>query len=104
MVEGVTEGFEKRLEIVGVGYRAALKGDALELLVGFSHPVVDRAARAHRVRDAAADRRCSSGASTSRSSARSPPRSARIRPPEPYKGKGIRYAGEYVQRKVGKRA
>ena len=103
MVEGVTKGFEKRLEIVGVGYRAALKGDALELLVGYSHPVLIeppehiefetpqttvvlvRGIDKQVVGEVAAKVRS-------------------IRPPEPYKGKGIRYAGEYVQRKVGKRA
>jgi len=103
MVEGVTKGFEKRLEIVGVGYRATLKGDALELLVGYSHPVVIeppehiefetpqttvvlvRGIDKQVVGEIAAKVRS-------------------IRPPEPYKGKGIRYAGEYVQRKVGKRA
>jgi len=103
MVDGVTKGFEKRLEIQGVGYRAALRGTSLELNVGFSHPVVMPAPDGitfevpaptqvvvkgidrQKVGQVAADVR-------------------RVRPPEPYKGKGIRYAGEYVQRKVGKRA
>ncbi|MFN8110824.1 MAG: 50S ribosomal protein L6 [Thermoleophilia bacterium] len=103
MVHGVTEGFQKGLEIQGVGYRAALKGQNLELSVGYSHPVsieppdgisfevpaptqvlvrgIDKQAvgqAAAKIRD--------------------------VRPPEPYKGKGIRYAGEQVRRKVGKRA
>ena len=103
MVTGVTDGFEKRLEIVGVGYRASVKGDDLELLVGYSHPVLieppEHISSRRRSRPWSSSR-----ASTSRSSARWPPRCASIRPPEPYKGKGIRYAGEYVQRKVGKRA
>jgi large subunit ribosomal protein L6 len=103
MVEGVTSGFQKRLEIQGVGYRAALRGTDLELNVGFSHSVVMKAPQGitfevptptevivkgidkQQVGQAAAEIR-------------------RVRPPEPYKGKGIRYEGEYVRRKVGKRA
>jgi large subunit ribosomal protein L6 len=103
MVEGVTNGFQKRLEIQGVGYRAALRGTDLELNVGYSHPVVLKAAQGityevptptevivkgidkQQVGQAAAEVR-------------------KVRPPEPYKGKGIRYEGEYVRRKVGKRA
>jgi large subunit ribosomal protein L6 len=103
MVEGVTNGFEKRLEIQGVGYRASLRGTALELNVGYSHPVVIDAPAGitfevpvqteivvkgidkQQVGEIAAEVRD-------------------VRPPEPYKGKGIRYQGEYVRRKVGKRA
>jgi large subunit ribosomal protein L6 len=103
MVEGVTDGFEKRLEIQGVGYRAALKGKNLELALGYSHPVaveapegidfevpsptevVVRGIDKQLVGQVAADIR-------------------KRRPPEPYKGKGIRYKGEQVLRKVGKRA
>jgi large subunit ribosomal protein L6 len=103
MVEGVTEGFEKRLEIQGVGYRAQLKGKAVELALGFSHSisipapegiefevpqpteVIVRGIDKQLVGQVAADIR-------------------KRRPPEPYKGKGIRYAGEHVTRKVGKRA
>ena len=103
MVEGVTNGFQKRLEIQGVGYRAALRGNDLELNVGFSHPVVLKAPAGitfelptptevivkgidkQQVGQTAAEVR-------------------KVRPPEPYKGKGIRYEGEYVRRKVGKRA
>lgn len=103
MVTGVTEGFEKRLEIQGVGYRAALKGKDLELAVGYSHPVeipapdgiefevpqptnvIVRGISKQQVGQVAAVIR-------------------KQRPPEPYKGKGIRYEGEYVARKVGKRA
>jgi large subunit ribosomal protein L6 len=103
MVLGVTDGFEKRLELQGVGYRAQLKGRDIELAVGYSHPVkivapegvtfevpepteiivtgIDKQA----VGQIAAEIRS-------------------VRPPEPYKGKGIRYAGEDVRRKVGKRA
>src|SRR3982750_4749452 len=103
MVEGVTKGFEKKLEIQGVGYRAALKGTDLELQVGYSHPVtikprtgisfevpvptqvVVKGTDKQQVGQTAAEIR-------------------KVRPPEPYKGKGIRYEGEHVRRKVGKRA
>jgi large subunit ribosomal protein L6 len=103
MVEGVTKGFSKSLEIQGVGYRASLRGADLELNVGFSHPVVKKAPQGitfevpqptqvivkgidkQKVGQIAAEVRA-------------------VRPPEPYKGKGIRYEGEYVRRKVGKRA
>ena len=103
MVEGVTQGFEKRLEIQGVGYRAALAGSNLELQVGYSHSVritpregvsfevpiptqvIVRGIDKQVVGQTAAEIR-------------------KVRPPEPYKGKGIRYEGEYVRRKVGKRA
>jgi large subunit ribosomal protein L6 len=103
MVVGVTDGYEKRLEIQGVGYRARLQGKSLELSVGYSHPVsvsapdgiefevpqptqvVVRGIDKQLVGEIAA-------------------RIRRTRPPEPYKGKGVRYAGEHVRRKVGKRA
>src|SRR5437899_4785972 len=103
MVEGVTNGFEKRLEIQGVGYRAALAGSNLELQVGYSHvvritpregisfevpvptQVIVRGIDKQVVGQTAAEIR-------------------KVRPPEPYKGKGIRYEGEHVRRKVGKRA
>jgi large subunit ribosomal protein L6 len=103
MVQGVTDGFEKRLEIQGVGYRAAMSGTDLELQVGYSHPVkikpregisfevpiptqvIVRGIDKQIVGQTAAEIR-------------------KVRPPEPYKGKGIRYEGEFVRRKVGKRA
>jgi len=103
MVEGVTNGFQKRLEIQGVGYRAALSGTNLELQVGYSHTVritprqgiefevpaptqvIVRGIDKQLVGQTAAEIR-------------------KVRPPEPYKGKGIRYEGEHVRRKVGKRA
>ena len=103
MVEGVTAGFEKKLEIQGVGYRATLAGSNLELAVGYSHSVriqpregisfevpvptqvVVRGIDKQLVGQTAAEIR-------------------KVRPPEPYKGKGIRYEGEFVRRKVGKRA
>jgi large subunit ribosomal protein L6 len=103
MVQGVSEGFEKTLEVHGVGYRAQLQGSKLELQLGLSHPVVIEAPQGisfevpdqttivvkgidkQAVGQVASDIRAK-------------------RPPEPYKGKGIRYRGEYVRRKVGKTA
>ena len=103
MVEGVTKGFEKRLEIHGVGYRASLRGADLELSVGYSHPVVIPArpgisfevpAPTHIVVRGIDKQLVGQVAAEIR----------KVRPPEPYKGKGIRYQGEHVRRKVGKRA
>ncbi|HEY3051495.1 MAG TPA: 50S ribosomal protein L6, partial [Gaiellaceae bacterium] len=103
MVEGVTKGFEKRLEIQGVGYRASLRGTALELNVGFSHPVVIDAPAGITFEVPAQNEIVVKGIDKQQvgeiaAEVRD------VRPPEPYKGKGIRYQGEYVRRKVGKRA
>jgi large subunit ribosomal protein L6 len=103
MVEGVTKGFEKRLEIQGVGYRAALRGQSLELSVGFSHPVVIEPPAGITFEVPTATEILVKGIDKQQvghtaAEVRS------VRPPEPYKGKGIRYEGEYVRRKVGKRA
>jgi large subunit ribosomal protein L6 len=103
MVQGVTEGFEKRLEIQGVGYRAQQRGDALELALGFSHPVkVDAPAgiefevpQPTQIIVRGIDKQAVGEIAA---------RIRKLRPPEPYKGKGVRYVGEYVARKVGKRA
>ncbi len=103
MVEGVTSGFEKRLEIQGVGYRANLQGKKLTLALGYSHPVEVEAPDGIEFEVPLPTRIVVRGiskqvvgevAATIR----------KQRPPEPYKGKGIRYEGEYVARKVGKRA
>ena len=103
MVEGVTTGFEKRLEIQGVGYRAALKGKDLELALGYSHPVSVKAPDGIEFEVPVPTRIVIKG-----NSKQAVGEIAAIirkqRPPEPYKGKGIRYEGEYVARKVGKRA
>ena len=103
MVQGVTEGYEKRLEIQGVGYRAALKGRNLELAVGYSHPVPIPAPDGIECEVPQPTRVVVKGISKQLVG-----ETAAIirkqRPPEPYKGKGIRYEGEHVQRKVGKRA
>lgn len=102
MIKGVTSGFEKKLELVGVGYRAKIEGEKLVLNVGFTHPVmitpvpgvtisVDEniitvsGINKQLVGDVSSDIR-------------------RVRPPEPYKGKGIKYVGEYIRRKAGKAA
>jgi large subunit ribosomal protein L6 len=103
MVEGVTGGFEKRLEIQGVGYRAQLRGGDLELAVGFSHPVQVSAPEGIELEVPAPTQVVVRGASK-QAVGEMAARIRKVRPPEPYKGKGIRYAGEYVQRKVGKRA
>jgi large subunit ribosomal protein L6 len=103
MVQGVTSGFEKRLEIQGVGYRATLKGKDLELAVGYSHPVPIRAPAGIEFEVPQPTRVVVKGISKQLVG-----ETAAIvrkqRPPEPYKGKGIRYEGERVARKVGKRA
>ena len=103
MVQGVTEGFEKRLEIQGVGYRARLQGKALELNVGYSHPVSVTAPEGIEFEVPAPTQVVVRGIDK-QLVGEIAARIRRSRPPEPYKGKGIRYAGEHVRRKVGKRA
>jgi large subunit ribosomal protein L6 len=103
MVEGVTKGFEKRLEIQGVGYRATLRGTALELSVGFSHPVVLEPRQGISFEVPAPTQVVVKGVDKQQVGQTAAEVRA-VRPPEPYKGKGIRYEGEYVRRKVGKRA
>lgn len=102
MVEGVTKGFERDLELVGVGYRAAMKGQDLELSLGYSHPIVYVApkgvtfstAKPTEIKIAGIDKQ-QLGQIAAEIRA--------YRPPEPYKGKGVRYAGETVRRKEGKK-
>jgi large subunit ribosomal protein L6 len=103
MVTGVTEGFEKRLEIQGVGYRAALKGKNLELALGYSHPVAIEAPENVEFEVPQPTQVIVRGISK-QVVGETAARIRKQRPPEPYKGKGIRYEGEYVARKVGKRA
>ena len=103
MVEGVTKGFEKRLEIQGVGYRAALRGTALELNVGFSHSVVVQP-RAGITFEVPVPTQIVVKGVDKQQVGQTAAEVRSVRPPEPYKGKGIRYEGEYVRRKVGKRA
>jgi large subunit ribosomal protein L6 len=103
MVEGVTKGFEKRLEIQGVGYRASLRGTALELNVGYSHPVV-KDAPAGITYEVPTQTEIVVKGIDKQQVGQIAAEIRKVRPPEPYKGKGIRYQGEYVRRKVGKRA
>ena len=103
MVEGVTKGFERKLEIQGVGYRAALRGQALELNVGFSHPVVVEP-RAGITFEVPTPTEVIVKGIDKQQVGQVAAEIRRVRPPEPYKGKGIRYEGEQVRRKVGKRA
>jgi large subunit ribosomal protein L6 len=103
MVEGVTKGFEKRLEIQGVGYRAALKGTDLELQVGFSHPVTIKP-RTGITFEVPTPTQVTVKGTDKQQVGQTAAEIRKVRPPEPYKGKGIRYEGEYVRRKVGKRA
>lgn len=100
IVKGVSQGFEKKLEIQGVGYRATLKGKDLEIAVGFSHPVVVEAPAGITF---AVEKEIITVAGIDTVQVGQVASNIRkIRPPEPYKGKGIRYVGEHVRRKVGK--
>jgi len=103
MVEGVTQGFEKRLEIQGVGYRATMQGENLQLAVGYSHPVIVDAPAGIEFEVPVPTQVIVRGISK-QLVGETAARIRKTRPPEPYKGKGIRYADEYVARKVGKRA
>ncbi|MEZ4568717.1 MAG: 50S ribosomal protein L6, partial [Desulfobacterales bacterium] len=102
MVTGVSQGFERALEINGIGYRAELKGNALELNLGYSHPInfplpdgISASVEKNVIKLSGIDKDLLGyTASTIRN----------FRPPEPYKGKGVKYAEEYVQRKAGKTA
>ncbi|HEX8074022.1 MAG TPA: 50S ribosomal protein L6 [Thermoleophilaceae bacterium] len=103
MVQGVTEGFEKRLDIQGVGYRAQLRGRDIELAVGYSHPVSIKAPEGIEFEVPVPTQIVVRG-SSKQVVGETAARIRKVRPPEPYKGKGIRYRDEYVARKVGKRA
>jgi large subunit ribosomal protein L6 len=103
MVQGVTQGFEKKLEIQGVGYRAALKGTDLELSVGYSHTVTMKP-RTGITFEVPTPTEIVVKGTDKQMVGQTAAEIRKVRPPEPYKGKGIRYEGEYVRRKVGKRA
>jgi large subunit ribosomal protein L6 len=103
MVEGVTNGFEKRLEIQGVGYRAVMSGTNLELQVGYSHTVRITPRQGIEF-DVPAPNQVIVRGIDKQMVGQTAAEIRKVRPPEPYKGKGIRYEGEYVRRKVGKRA
>ncbi len=101
MVRGVTEGFSKGLEIEGVGYRAEVKGKNLVLNLGFSHPVEMPVPKGLEVKMDGNTKLAIQGIDK-QAVGQFAANIRKLRPPEPYKGKGIRYAGEYVRRKVGK--
>jgi len=103
MVEGVTKGFEKHLEIQGVGYRALLRGTDLELNVGYSHPVVLKP-RPGISFEVPAPNQVTVKGTDKQQVGQTTAEIRAVRKPEPYKGKGIRYRDEVVRRKVGKRA
>ena len=103
MVQGVSAGFERRLEIEGVGYRAQLRGASLELAVGFSHPVTIEPPEGIQFEVPAPTQVVVRGIDK-QAVGQVAAQIRAVRPPEPYKGKGIRYVGEVVRRKVGKRA
>lgn len=100
MVEGVSAGFRRLLELQGVGYRAALKGKDLELSVGFSHPV--KIVSPEGISFTVAKELITVEGNDKQAVGEIAARIRAVRPPEPYKGKGIRYQGEHVRRKVGK--
>jgi len=101
MVAGVSDGFSKELEIQGVGYRASMKGNSVELLVGFSHSVIVDAPEGITL-DVPEPTKIVVTGIDKELVGQVAANIRKVRPPEPYKGKGIRYAGEYVRRKAGK--
>jgi large subunit ribosomal protein L6 len=101
MVTGVTQGFERKLEIVGVGYRVQAKGRDLEFALGFSHPVVVSAPEGISFAVESPTKFSVTGIDKQQVG-QVAANIRKLRKPEPYKGKGIRYAGEHVRRKVGK--
>jgi len=103
MVEGVTKGYEKRLSIVGVGYRVVMKGSDLEVQVGYSHPVVVQAPEGIEFETPSATSIVVRG-NDKQQVGEVAANIRKIRKPEPYKGKGIRYENEYVRKKAGKAA
>jgi large subunit ribosomal protein L6 len=103
MVSGVKNGFERKLEIVGIGYRAQLTGKALQLALGYSHPIIfplPEGVTAEVDKQTAITLRAADKALLGETAAKL----RALRKPDPYKGKGIRYAGEVVRKKVGKKA
>jgi len=103
LMTGVTKGFERKLEITGVGYRAAMQGKNLQLALGYSHDVVYPVPEGIAITTPKPTEILISGIDK-QIVGQTAAEIRKIRPPEPYKGKGIRYEGEYVRRKVGKRA
>ena len=102
MIKGVTEGYEKKLEIEGIGYKAALEGQDLVLNVGFNHPVKIKADQG--IKFTVEKNLITVAGSDKEMVGQTSAKIRAVNPPEPYKGKGIRYQGEHVRRKLGKRA
>jgi large subunit ribosomal protein L6 len=103
MVKGVTDGFERKLELVGVGYRASMQGKNLNLSVGYSHPVVFEAPEGVTIETPSQTEVLVKGADKQRVG-QVAAKIRSVRPPEPYKGKGVRYAGERISLKEAKKA
>lgn len=101
MVKGVTEGYEKKLEIQGIGYRAGLEGEDLVLQVGYSHPI--KIKKQEGISFSVEKNIITVSGSDKELVGQMAAKIRKVRPPEPYKGKGIRYVGEEVRRKVGKK-
>jgi large subunit ribosomal protein L6 len=103
MIRGVAEGYQKRLEIVGVGYRAEMKGSKLQLQLGYSHPIVFAPPEGIKI-ETPAPTNITVGGIDRQLVGQVAAKIRSFRPPEPYKGKGIKYEGEYIRRKAGKAA
>jgi len=104
MVTGVSEGFKMELEMIGVGYRAEMKGKLLELSLGFSHPILVRAPDELKLEVLPKENKIIVSGADKQLVGQTAAQIRSFRPPEPYKGKGVRYVGEYVRRKAGKAA
>jgi large subunit ribosomal protein L6 len=103
MIKGVTEGYTKKLELVGVGYRAEMKGKKLQLALGFSHPILFAPPEGLKV-EAPTQTNITVSGIDKQLVGQVAAKIRSFRPPEPYKGKGVKYEGEYIRRKAGKAA
>lgn len=103
MIKGVTDGYSKKLELVGVGYRAEMKGRKLQLLIGFSHPILFAPPEGIKI-EAPAQTNITVSGIDKQLVGQVAAKIRSFRPPEPYKGKGVKYENEYVRRKAGKAA
>ncbi len=103
MVKGVTQGYAKKLELVGVGYRAEMKGRKLQLLLGFSHPILFAPPEGIKI-EAPTQTNITISGIDKQLVGQVAAKLRSFRPPEPYKGKGVKYEGEYIRRKAGKAA
>ena len=103
MIKGVTDGYSKKLELVGVGYRAEMKGKKLQLLLGFSHPILFAPPEGIKI-EAPTQTNITISGIDKQLVGQVAAKIRSFRPPEPYKGKGVKYEGEYIRRKAGKAA